>query len=274
MDIKMNSNGFEEKTLRKNGYDIHYYLKGNPESELIVFLHPAFGDHNCFYKQVDFFAKRYRVLTLDMVGHGQSQVQKSNVTIDATAGHVFEIMALENRSTAHVVGVSLGALQAQDIAVRFPEKVQSVTAVGGYSIFGDNSEIQKAQSREMLRWLFLIVFSMKRFRDFITSVTVIHPQEREVFRKSMEFFTRRSFPVMSGMQKLLRKDEKTMPHPLLILAGDHDLAVAKKAAKEWNQAQVGSEFHTIPDAGHCANMDNAKEFNDILWRFVGKNLST
>jgi 3-oxoadipate enol-lactonase len=273
MDTEMNSNGLEEKTLRKNGYDIHYYLKGHPESELIVFLHPAFGDHNCFYKQVDFFAKRYRVLTLDMVGHGQSQVQKSNVTVDVTAEHVVEIMALENHSTAHVVGVSMGALMAQDIAVKFPEKVKTVTAVGGYSIFGDNSEIQKAQSREMLKWLFLIIFSMKRFREYVTSVTVIHPQEREVFRKSMEFFTRSSFQVMSGMRKVLRKDEKVIHHPLLILVGDHDLVVAKKAAKVWNQAQVGSEFHTIPDAGHCANMDNAKEFNDILWRFVGKNKS-
>ena len=273
MDTEMNSNGLEEKTLHKDGYDIHYYLKGHPESELIVFLHPALGDHNCFYKQVDFFAKRYRVLTLDMVGHGQSQVQKSNVTIDATAGHVAEIMAMENHSTAHVVGVSLGALLAQDIAVKYPENVKTVTAAGGYSIFGDSSEIQKAQSREILKWLFLIVFSMKRFREYASYVAVIHPQEQEVYRKSMEFFTLRSFQVMSGMRKVLRKGEKNFQHPLLILVGDQDLVVAKKAAKVWNQAQVGSEFHTIPDAGHCANMDNAKEFNDILWRFVGINKS-
>ena len=75
-----------------------------------------------------------------MVGHGQSQVRKSNVTVDLTAEHITEIMALENHSTCHVVGVSMGALMAQYMAVRFPEKVKTITVLGGYGIFG-NKEV-------------------------------------------------------------------------------------------------------------------------------------
>ena len=54
--IKIN-NVIEHKELKQNGCSIHYYISGDTSKELIVFLHPAFADHRCFDKQVDFFAE-------------------------------------------------------------------------------------------------------------------------------------------------------------------------------------------------------------------------
>jgi len=263
----------EERILAQQGYDVHYYVAGRPDGEPILFLHPAFADHSVFYRQIDFFAERYRVLTMDMVGHGKSQVGKAGVTIDATSDHIAEILALQSCSSCHLVGVSMGSLMAQDFAVSYGQKARSVTVVGGYSIFGGSSEIRRAQSREMLKMMLLIIFSIKLFREYVTSTTVIRPEERAVFRRSAESFTRSSFRVMTGMGGVLRRNEQPLGCPLLIVAGDHDLEVLRRAAEQWHRKESGSELHVISDAGHCANMDHAEEFNAILSRFLAKHAS-
>ncbi len=39
-------------------------------------------------------------------------------------------------------------------------------------------------------------------------------------------------------------------------------------AAQWYEDEPGSEFRIIENAGHCANMDNPKTFNDIVMSFV------
>ncbi|MCK4888983.1 MAG: alpha/beta hydrolase, partial [Candidatus Aminicenantes bacterium] len=56
----------EHKTLKINDYEIHYFVSGKENSDLIVFLHPAYSDHRAFDQQIDFFSKNYRVITIDL----------------------------------------------------------------------------------------------------------------------------------------------------------------------------------------------------------------
>jgi pimeloyl-ACP methyl ester carboxylesterase len=57
--------------------------------------------------------------------------------------------------------------------------------------------------------------------------------------------------------KILQKVEKTVYFPLLIVVGDHELDLLQKTAAAWHESEPVSEFHTISNAGHCANLDNA-----------------
>ena len=67
----------EHKMLKMDDYDIHYYVSGKENTDLIVFLHPAFSDHRAFSQQIDYFSKNYRVITIDLIGHGLSKANKS-----------------------------------------------------------------------------------------------------------------------------------------------------------------------------------------------------
>ena len=127
--------------------------------------------------------------------------------------------------------------------------VLSVNIVGGYSVHKDNKHIMKAQRKEMIKWMFYIVFSMKKFRDYLAKVSIYKEEERSVFRKAAEHFTRRSFRGMQGMDSIMIDSEKPMPYPLLIISGEHDLELSK-------------------DAGHCANLDNPEIFNEIYKEFI------
>ncbi|MDR2040172.1 MAG: alpha/beta hydrolase [Bacteroidales bacterium] len=256
------------KTIKHNGNTIHYFINGNVQGESIVFLHPAFGDHRCFDRQIDCFSSKYRAITIDMLGHGLTGVGKSKDKISATAGHIAEILKVENREQTHIVGVSLGSLLAQDFALKYPDKVLSLTALGGYNINREQPEVAKSQGREMFKWFFKMIFSMDAFRKYTAKVSVINETEQTCFYESAKHFTRRSFTVMSGLDALIANRNVERDWPLLILSGEKDNELALKMAKQWHKDDPDSKFHIIEKAGHCANMDNAKAFNRILMNFI------
>jgi 3-oxoadipate enol-lactonase len=258
----------QERKLEKETYNLYYYTQGDPSKEAIVFLHPAYGDHTCFHHQMDVFAEDYHVISLDMPGHGKSQVRGGSVGIDATVDLVAEIIAAEGHAQAHLVGVSLGSLMAQAVAHRYPQLVKSVTVTGGYSIFGDNSAISKAQNREIFKAVFLMIFNMDGFRRYAVEKTNVVEAEREVLYRAMQKFTRRSLPVMSGMGKILDKTARTLSQPLLVVAGEHDLPIVLNNARDWQKREADAQLQVIPKAGHCANMDNPEVFNRVLAEFI------
>jgi pimeloyl-ACP methyl ester carboxylesterase len=268
MDFQIKSE-IEHKTIENNGNTIHYYVSGNKTGETIVFLHPAFGDHRCFDKQIDYFSKSYRVITIDMLGHGLTGTGKSKDKITATATHLSEILKAETRENAHIAGVSLGSLLAQDFALNYPDKVLSLTGLGGYNINREQKEVAKAQQKEISKWLFKMIFSMKAFRRYVASVSVCDTIEQAKFYESASLFTRKSFTVMSGLDSIIKERPDTQrKYPLLILAGEKDVKMAIKSAKQWHADNPDSQFYIIEDAGHCANMDNPARFNHLLMEFI------
>jgi len=262
----------EHKTFEKDGNSIHYFISGNPEGEAIVFLHPAFGDHRCFDKQIDYFSPRFRIITVDMFGHGLTGTGKSKEKIASTPHYIAEILSFENIHKTHIAGVSLGSLLAQDFALKYPEKTLSVTALGGYNINKEQKEIAKAQRNEMFKWLFMMIFSMDSFRQYVASICATDKIEQARFYESAKMFTRKSFTVMSGLDKLIGdRPYFQRPYPLLIVMGEQDLALAIQSARQWHTDDPSSELQIIENAGHCANMDNTGKFNETLMKFLTKN---
>lgn len=258
----------QEQQLQKETYSLYYYTQGDPSKEALVFIHPAYGDYTCFHHQVDVFAENYHVISLDMPGHGKSQVRGGGVGIDATVGLVAEIIVAEGHAGAHLVGVSLGSLMAQAASHKFSQLVKSVTICGGYSIFGDNSAISKAQNREIVKAMFLMLFNMDGFRHYVVQHTNVVEAERDVFYRAMQKFTLRSLPPMSGMSKILDKTPRTLHQPLLIVTGEHDLPIILSNAQDWQKLEPNARLAVIPAAGHCANMDNPEVFNQVLKEFL------
>ena len=92
----------KHKTIENNGNTIHY-VSGKESGETIVFLHPAFSDHRCFDKQIDFVSQDYQVITLDMLGHGLTGVGKSKDKLIDTTTHIAEILKVENKDKLHII---------------------------------------------------------------------------------------------------------------------------------------------------------------------------
>jgi len=275
-NIKIDSVGIhspiEHKEIKQNGYSIHYFVSGDINKDLIVFLHPAFADHRCFDSQIDYFSKHYRVVTVDMLGHGLSAINRSKDKIDLTVNHLNSILKREGYKKAHIVGVSMGALIAQYFGLNHFDLVSSMTIVGGHNINANNREIAKAQRSENIKWIFKAIFSMNSFRRYVSSVTVSKPAEQARFYNMVSLFTRKSFIAMSGLGNVMQERKNIESnYPLLILSGEKDIELVQRLGKRWHDSEPTSKYHIIRDAGHCANMDNPDEFNSTLMTFIKGN---
>lgn len=257
-----------KNTIEYRGATISYWMIGDTSKPALLLLHPAFSDHNIFIEQFSHLKDDYFMLAPDMIGHGKSQKGRSKVTMGDMPEILYKLLAVSGISQCHVVGVSMGSLVAQGFADKYPGNVTSVTIVGGYSIHKDNSHIKKRQSREALKWLGYILFSMKKFRDYIVDVSVYSKSGQVVFRTGAEQFKRSSFTAMQGMDRIFRDTEEPVDYPLLIICGEHDLELARDAGKRLEKLEQNARYAEINKAGHCANIDNPSEFNRLISEFT------
>jgi len=255
-----------------DGYKIHYNVSGKENNDLIVFLHPAFSDHRAFDQQIDYFSKDYGVITIDLIGHGLSKANKSKDKIDVSSEHIRKILELEGYDRVNLVGVSMGSLIAQYFALKYPDKVKSLTALGGYDINKENKEVEKVQRASNLGLIFRAVFSIKSFRKKTAEITCITKKGQALFYETASFYERKSFLVMQGLQNVIKDRKNIKPnYPTLILTAEFDIELAKKLAKEWHTNLDNSEYFMIKDAGHCSNIDNPLEFNRLVKEFIDSN---
>jgi (E)-2-((N-methylformamido)methylene)succinate hydrolase len=91
----------------------------------LVLLHGVGLDHRMWQRCLPALNKQHRVLSLDLLGHGSSRPAAPGTTLADLA----EDVAARTPDNAHLVGFSLGALVAQQVAISFPAKVRSLSLV-------------------------------------------------------------------------------------------------------------------------------------------------
>ncbi|MFZ3590593.1 alpha/beta fold hydrolase [Bacillus sp. DJP31] len=248
----------------------NYFIIENKGKETILMLHPAFTDHKIFEFQTEYFKEKYQLILLDLPGHGERQVKGSKSTIGDMPEVLNQILFENNIASCHLIGVSLGSLVAQAFAARYPNQVMSVIIVGGYSIHKANEDILKSQKREGLKWILYILFSMKSFRRYVTSVSSHTDLCRELFASGTKHFKRRSFAAMAGINTFFINKDTPISYPLLIIVGEHDQKLIQESATKLHALEKHSQYVLLQGAGHCANVDVPDKFNGIAEKFLSE----
>jgi pimeloyl-ACP methyl ester carboxylesterase len=103
------------------------------EGDAVLFLHYGGGNLMMWQRVLPFFKDRYRLVLLDLRGHGQSDAPLTGNRIEPMARDVALAMEGLGIGQAHVVGSSLGAEVALSLAANHPEKVLSLSCDGALS---------------------------------------------------------------------------------------------------------------------------------------------
>jgi pimeloyl-ACP methyl ester carboxylesterase len=111
-------------TARCQGLDLFYSDVGSGDP--VVFLNGLAGDHLYWNSQVRTLSPRFRCLSLDNRDVGQSAYSEDPYTVVELAADVAAFLDTVGVSAAHVVGLSLGGMTAQELALRYPHRVRSL----------------------------------------------------------------------------------------------------------------------------------------------------
>ncbi len=251
-----------------DGTPIVYSISGTEHKQWVLFLHAAFVDHNMFRAQLAYFQDRYNVLMPDILGHGASTHGRKGDGLHKMADWLYGILQKEHIEKAHIVGVSLGAVLAQDFADRHPEAVSSLACFGGYDIHNFDSRLQKQNGTAQMGMMLKAMVSVRWFAQANRKISAYTPQAQQEFYEMNLRFSKSSFRYFATLHTLINA-RQTPPrsYPLLIGCGEHDTPAELAAVKMWKESEPDCAMVIFPGAGHCVNMDAPRQFHQALEEF-------
>src|SRR5262249_22014148 len=106
-----------------NGANLHYEDTG-PGREPIVFAHGLLWSGRMFEAQVAALKGRYRCITFDFRGQGQSEITRSGYDMDTLADDARALIEALGIAPCHFLGLSMGGFVAMRLAARRPELIR------------------------------------------------------------------------------------------------------------------------------------------------------
>ncbi len=251
-----------------NSTPMCYYISENRYKETVLFIHAAFADNTQYSKQIEEFSQKFTVITVDLIGHGNSTKTQKGDGIEKTSQYIKAILQEENIKKVHLVGVSIGAVLIQDFANQYPEMVSSISCFGGYDINNFDVSMQKENGKAQGLMMLKAIFSIKWFAQSNKLISAYTPQAQEEFYQMNIRFPKKSFMYLAGLNSMVNKYTTKRNYPILIGCGDKDIPMELKAVEMWHELEPDSEVIILNNAGHLVNMDAPQEFNKVVIDFV------
>jgi len=120
-----------------NGININYRIEG--QGEPLVMIMGIGTDRTAWRFQTPTFKKHYRVVTFDNRGVGKSDKPTGPYSIKMMADDTVGLMNHLGIEKAHVLGVSMGGMIAQELAINYPERVLRLVLSSTFARRDDSS---------------------------------------------------------------------------------------------------------------------------------------
>jgi 3-oxoadipate enol-lactonase len=117
--------------IEANGIETYYEIAGDGTPLLLIAGNGM--DHTTFREQLPSFSRHFRCITYDMRGVGRSGVPDGGYTTREMADDALALLAGLDIDAAHVAGYSLGGAIAQEMAIKAPGHVRTLSLYSSYS---------------------------------------------------------------------------------------------------------------------------------------------
>jgi len=245
-------------------YDVHgtkLYVEVSGSGPPIVFLHGGFSffDHS-FTKQKAYFSAFRTVIGIDQRGHGHSPDDARPFSYRAMAEDTAALLQQLRVGPADIVGHSDGGNVALLLARYHPDLVRRVV-VSGANFRGDFAGVL---AYVRLRW-------MTSDERFAADVSADARREYD----AVSPYGDRHWGVLAAKTKDLwatwsvisREDLRTIPVPVLIMAGDHDVISLEHTIALYRSIPAG-RLCILPNTGHDTMGTRPSLFNELSRAFL------
>jgi pimeloyl-ACP methyl ester carboxylesterase len=217
-------------------------------------------------------AERYRVLTFDNRGIGDSDKPEGPYTAAQMAADALQVLDEAGVETAHVVGASLGGMIAQELAVAHPERLDRLvlcctTPGGADAVPMPQVTVRLFQEAAELE-------PMVALRRFVENALGESPPVAlvdELFRRRLE-----NPPDPAGWQAQAAAGMafagtaiETISAPTLILHGTADNVIDGGNAALLARRVAGARVELFPGAGHLFFWEEPERFVELVTEFLG-----
>jgi 3-oxoadipate enol-lactonase/4-carboxymuconolactone decarboxylase len=248
------------------GLTVHVQLAGPPGAPALLLLHSLGTNLHVWDAQAETFASGFRVVRMDLRGHGLTSVAPGPYTIGGMAEDAVAVMDALGIERFHLAGLSIGGLIAQAVALQNPSRVASLILCDTARAIPP-PEPWHARAAEvrahgmasvvdavLARWVTPPNADTPRARGLHAMLLATNP---EGYAGAAEAIA--ALPLGEGALKITA--------PTLVLVGDQDIPTPPEAAEALAAAIPGAKLVKIPDAAHMAPVERPEAVTQAIAAF-------
>ena len=237
---------------------MHYkvYGKGDP----IILLHGSLESMEDWDKQVPELSKKYKVITVDSRGHGQTTFTDRKMDYILLSEDISVLMVELNIDSAYIVGFGDGGITGLYLSLNHPEKVRRLIAIGANykvdttAVYGQILDKVKAWDDDKM-----YQFIRNHFKGYQNYSQITQ-------------FTQRMKTMLLTEPNLTLDDLKKIKCPTLLIAGDHDI-IKIDHTNAMFESIPNSYMCIVPGTKHYPQKESALLVNSVILDFINKKFT-
>ena len=234
----------------------------------LVFVHGFTTTSEFWREQVEEFSKEYRVIRINLPGHGASPAPASrSYCLEDFVEDVARVFRELNIDKAVLIGLSMGGIVAQKFALKYSHLVKGLVLVDttAHGIGPDataDAFLALADKRGLKKAVQDL--SDKSFSSS-TSPALLEWARGEVIQ-TPEFVARAAVRSLNDADT--RGSLSQLKLPTLVIAGEEDRVTPPQESEILARGISDSTLSLIPGAGHFSMLEKPAAFNRVLRRFL------
>lgn len=240
-------------------------VSGDPDDRGLVLIHSLGQDTRMWVEQLPFFAELRRVVTFDLPGHGESEAEDREYSVDDLGMDVLDVADASGLDTFDVLGISIGGMIALWLAINRPNRVTRLVACNTAAQIGTeeawNERIDAVREGGMSSITDAVI------PRFVTPE--LAGQRPHVMDQLYQMFDAIDPVGYAGCCAALRDADLrasvgSIECPTLVIGGERDIATTPEMVTELAESIPGSRLELIADAAHLTNLDRPAEFTQTV----------
>lgn len=260
--------------------DVKIYFEDHGEGFPLVFVHGWTSNNWMWFNQVDYFKKKYRVITLDLKGHGNSDKPKAQYLISDFASELDELVTnILGDQQFILIGHSMGGM----IVLTYAINPSYASKLKGLVPCGTSFKIGNPILRQVVKLLKNGTIKYNRANMEMIARLAFHGKfarkHKDIVERNIEEGLKcPDYVAIASMDAFIthydiEKDLPSIKVPTLILSGDKDAMVSPEYSEQMRSLIPHATLKVIgPQVGHCLQIERPNDFNRILEAFVDSRL--
>ena len=259
--------------VASDGARIFYRSIGRRDGPTLLLLQGLGCDGRGWIMQWPIFSQRFRCIVVDNRGVGRSDKPPGPYSLEQMARDGVAVLDAERVDSAHVIGVSMGGVVSQLLAIKYPQRVRSLV------LAATSGQHHSWRIGLLARWQYLAVrygmakvalavapyFVGARARRLLGSaasiaVRVVLPRDAKGFVSQLE--------AILELPDALRESHANVVMPTCVVVGEDDTLTPPEDSRELAARLPRGELHVLPDVGHSLIAEAPLQFNRTVLSFL------
>ena len=255
--------------VQVNGITTHYRLGGRPGGRRVLFLNSLGSDLRIWDEVSARLALDCEILAYDMRGHGLSEVAPAPYALETLVGDAVGLLDAVGWPRASLVGLSVGGLVAQGLAIAHPERLEALVLMDTAAKIGtaeswaeriaavETAGVASIADAVVTRWV---------SPAFATEQPVVLASWRAMLAQTSAAGYASTCAALGAAD--LTGSIAAIRAPTLVLVGDGDLSTPPDLVEATARRIPGARFERIAGAGHLPCLERPAEVAQAIARHL------